>query len=69
MRLATYPSSRLIGDPARQVGQQGALTHARLAAQDEDPTRTREHVGHEPVERLTLVTTSEQLSHGATPWV
>ena len=52
-----------------QVGQQGALAHPRLAAQDEDPARIREHVGHEPVEHCTLVTTSEQLSHGRTPWV
>ncbi len=61
--------SPLTGDPARQVGQQGALPYARLTAQDEDPTRTREHVGHDPVECFTLVTTSEQLSHGTTPWV
>ena len=55
------------GDPARQVAQQSTLAHARLTAQDQDTTRTREHVRHEPVERSTLVTTSEQLAHGTTP--
>ena len=64
---ATSPPAS--GDPTGQVAQQGALAHARLAAQDEDATRTREHVGHEPVERCTLVTTSEQLGHCTTPWV
>ena len=59
--------SRLAGDLAVQVAQQSALAHARLAAQDEDATRTREHVGREPVERGTLVTTSEQLTHCTTP--
>jgi hypothetical protein len=55
------------GDPAGQVGQQSALAHASLAAQDEDATRTREHVGRKPVQRFTLATTSEQLSHCTTP--
>jgi len=54
-------------DPVRQVAQQGALAHARLAAQDEDATRAREHVGHELVERGTLVSASEQLTHCPTP--
>ena len=34
---------------------------------DQDATRARVHVGHEPVERFTLVTTSEQLPHCMTP--
>jgi hypothetical protein len=54
-------------DPVRQIAQQGALAHARLAAQDEDATRTRDHVGCELVERGTLVMTSEQLAHYTTP--
>jgi hypothetical protein len=55
------------GGPAGEVGQQGALAHASLAAQDKNATRTREHVGHKPVERFALTTASEQLSHCTTP--
>src|SRR6516164_290575 len=55
----------LVCQPAGQVVQQGALAHARLAAQDEDAARVCEHIGHQLVERGTLVTTSEQLAHYA----
>jgi hypothetical protein len=55
------------GNPLGQVAKQGALAHARFAAEDQDATRARVHVGHEPVERFTLVTTSEQLPHRMTP--
>ena len=47
--------------PVGQVPQQRALTHARLAPQDDDPAPARERVGHEPVERLTLAAASEEL--------
>jgi hypothetical protein len=57
--------SRFTGHPIGQVKQQGALAYARLAVQDEDATRTREHIGHEPVERFTFVLTSDQSGHGS----
>jgi hypothetical protein len=47
--------------PVGQVAQQRALAHTRLAPQDGDPAPAGEHVGHEPVERLTLAAASEKL--------
>ena len=55
------------GHPVGQVTQQGALAYPGLAAQDQDATRTREHVGDEVVERFAFVTTSDQPGHYLAP--
>jgi hypothetical protein len=49
------------GDLVEQVAQQSALADARLPAQGDHAAPTGEHVGKEPVERLTLGTSSEEL--------
>jgi nucleoid-associated protein YgaU len=49
--------------PAEHVTEQGALAHPRVAAQDEDATRTRQHVGQEPVKSFTFAATSDQFGH------
>jgi hypothetical protein len=41
--------------------------HPCLAAQNQDATRAREHVGDEVVERFAFVTTSDQLGHYLAP--
>ena len=47
-------------DPVGEVAQQGALAHARLAAEDDDSARTGEDVSQELVQRRTLATASEE---------
>ena len=48
-------------DPVGEVAEQCALAHARLSPQDGDTAATGQRVGQEPVERLTLGTTSQEL--------
>src|SRR5499427_1997002 len=62
LRLDTHGSGDVPADGSvGQVTQQRALAHARLAPQDGDPAPAGERIGHEPVERLTLASASEEL--------
>src|ERR1700722_7613390 len=58
---ADGPGDLPADDPARQVVQQRALAHARLAPQDGDPAPAGQRVGQELVEHLTLAAASEEL--------
>ena len=59
---ADGPRDMPVGDAVGQVTQQRALAHARLAPQYGDPALAGERIGQEPVERLALAATSEELA-------
>ena len=58
------PAVDLVGD----VGEQCALAHARISPQDCDTAATGQRVGQEPVERLTLGTTSQEPHRRPPSW-